>query len=37
METSPIMVDWDNGSSCWTLGRETEIGGCVLKKTGKRR
>ena len=25
METSPIMVDWDIGSSCWTLGRETGI------------
>ena len=22
METSPIMVDRDDGSACWTLGRE---------------
>ena len=22
MKTSPIMVDRDNGSACWTLGRE---------------
>ena len=25
MQTSPIMVGWDTGSSCWTLGRETGI------------
>ena len=26
MENSPLMVDWDSGSSCWTLGRENQRG-----------
>ena len=33
MENSPILVDRDSGSSCWTLGREAGIVEIPLWKT----
>ena len=33
METSPIMVDWDNGSSCCALGWEVLESGCSTMET----
>ena len=29
---SPTMVDWDSGSSCWTLGREAGIVDLIYRK-----
>ena len=33
METSPIMVDWDRGSSCWARGWEVLESGCSTMET----